>query len=71
MYSRDVQMTSRNLRNVHDPTIERRLAMKVPPSHFLTLLISLLILKEIKIRNDQELIQADPISCPQNQKGKN
>ena len=24
-----------------------------------------------KISNDQELIQADPISCPQNQKGNN
>ena len=24
-----------------------------------------------KIRNDQELIQSDPISCPQNQKGNN
>ena len=23
-----------------------------------------------KISNDQELIQSDPISCPQNQKGK-
>ena len=23
-----------------------------------------------KIGNDQELIQSDPISCPQNQKGK-
>ena len=28
-------------------------------------------LKSKKIRNDQELIQSDPISCPQNQKGKN
>ena len=24
-----------------------------------------------KIRNDQELVQSDPISCPQNQKGNN
>ena len=24
-----------------------------------------------KIRNDQELMQSDPISCPQNQKGNN
>ena len=24
-----------------------------------------------KISNDQELIQSDPINCPQNQKGKN
>ena len=24
-----------------------------------------------KISNDQELIQSDPISCPQNQKGSN
>ena len=26
--------------------------------------------KSKKISNDQELIQSDPISCPQNQKGK-
>ena len=31
-----------------------------------------LIKKESKkISNDQELIQSDPISCPQNQKGNN
>ena len=28
-------------------------------------------LKSKKISNDQELIQSDPISCPQNQKGNN
>ena len=28
-------------------------------------------LKNKKISNDQELIQSDPISCPQNQKGNN
>ena len=39
--------------------------------------ISLIILGTRKIRlskkisNDQELIQSDPISCPQNQKGNN
>ena len=27
--------------------------------------------KSKKINNDQELIQSDPISCPQNQKGNN
>ena len=27
--------------------------------------------KNKKISNDQELIQSDPISCPQNQKGNN
>ena len=27
------------------------------------------IMKSKKISNDQELIQSDPISCPQNQKG--
>ena len=27
--------------------------------------------KSKKISNDQELIQSDPISCPQNQKGNN
>ena len=29
------------------------------------------ILEIKKISNDQELIQSDPISCPQNQKGNN
>ena len=29
------------------------------------------ILPSKKISNDQELIQSDPISCPQNQKGNN
>ena len=28
-------------------------------------------LKSKKISNDQELIQSDPIACPQNQKGNN
>ena len=28
-------------------------------------------LESKKISNDQELIQSDPISCPQNQKGNN
>ena len=27
--------------------------------------------KRKKISNDQELIQSDPITCPQNQKGNN
>ena len=31
---------------------------------------SVMILSK-KISNDQELIQSDPISCPQNQKGNN
>ena len=30
-----------------------------------------LMMKSKKISNDQELIQSDPISCPQNQKGNN
>ena len=29
------------------------------------------LIKSKKINNDQELIQSDPISCPQNQKGNN
>ena len=33
--------------------------------------ISLKMVKSKKISNDQELIQSDPISCPQNQKGNN
>ena len=28
-------------------------------------------IKSKKISNNQQLIQSDPISCPQNQKGKN
>ena len=28
-------------------------------------------LESKKISNDQELVQSDPISCPQNQKGNN
>ena len=31
----------------------------------------MIILHSKKISNDQELIQSDPISCPQNQKGNN
>ena len=31
----------------------------------------LLFIESKKISNDQELIQSDPISCPQNQKGNN
>ena len=30
-----------------------------------------LVMESKKISNDQELIQSDPISCPQNQKGNN
>ena len=30
-----------------------------------------IVLKSKKISNAQELIQSDPISCPQNQKGNN
>ena len=37
------------------------IAEKKPPEH----------LQSKKIGNDQELIQSDPISCPQNQKGNN
>ena len=32
---------------------------------------SVLPIKSKKINNDQELIQSDPTSCPQNQKGNN
>ena len=34
-------------------------------------LMSVARLRSKKISNDQELIQSDPISCPQNQKGNN
>ena len=30
-----------------------------------------MVMKSKKISNDQELIQSDPLSCPQNQKGNN
>ena len=30
-----------------------------------------ILIKSKKISNDQELIQSDPTSCPQNQKGNN
>ena len=30
-----------------------------------------ILMRSKKISNDQELIQSDPISCPQNQKGNN
>ena len=33
--------------------------------------IMLLFFQSKKISNNQELIQSDPISCPQNQKGNN
>ena len=33
--------------------------------------ICLLVEESKKTSNDQELIQSDPISCPQNQKGNN
>ena len=36
-----------------------------------TVLENLESIKNKKISNDQELIQSDPISCPQNQKGNN
>ena len=36
-----------------------------------TILKTKLPIKSKKISNDQELIQSDPISCPQNQKGNN
>ena len=35
------------------------------------ILLHLVSVRSKKISNDQELIQSDPISCPQNQKGNN
>ena len=44
-------------------------------ANFLSVLLNFihctLLLKSKKISNDQELIQSDPTSCPQNQKGNN
>ena len=41
-------------------------------SDFVTVLECLNVKQQSKkIGNDQELIQSDPISCPQNQKGNN
>ena len=38
---------------------------------FATRFFCLCMLENKKISNDQELIQSDPTSCPQNQKGNN
>ena len=51
-----------------------KLLFTYPPSsmvlmHFQTVLTN--CMKSKKISNDQELIQSDPTSCPQNQKGNN
>ena len=40
-------------------------------SHEIVKIPNLFILQSKKISNDQELIQSDPTSCPQNQKGNN
>ena len=40
-------------------------------SVIITIYIMSLIMQSKKISNDQELIQSDPTSCPQNQKGNN
>ena len=40
-------------------------------SHLKRCKTKLTIVLSKKISNDQELIQSDPISCPQNQKGNN
>ena len=37
----------------------------------INMLCKIFIMGSKKISNDQELIQSDPISCPQNQKGNN
>ena len=42
--------------------------MKIPSTWLLRVFD---ISQSKKISNDQELIQSDPISCPQNQKGNN
>ena len=34
-------------------------------------MVHVTVLESKKTSNDQELIQSDPISCPQNQKGNN
>ena len=52
--------------------------LSVPRDNFSSIAIELTFVilgygfkKSKKISNDQELIQSDPISCPQNQKGNN
>ena len=47
------------------PIINRECEATYPMAHFC------LSQQSKKISNDQELIQSDPISCPQNQKGNN
>ena len=54
-----------------------RALFSIKPSHFSNnikhrqFFMYLIRLLSKKISNDQELIQSDPISCPQNQKGNN
>ena len=45
--------------------------LKIQYKHESLIFFFLLEEKSKKISNDQELIQSDPISCPQNQKGNN
>ena len=55
----------RNYENIHS----NRIKFTVPYKSKLSLRI--LSTQSKKISNDQELIQSDPTSCPQNQKGNN
>ena len=53
------------------------ISAKIEPLKFRTYLLKVSffrpfqLMKSKKTSNDQELIQSDPISCPQNQKGNN
>ena len=50
----------------------RYVCCSVDPDRQAGMLVGISTLMESeKISNDQELIQSDPISCPQNQKGNN
>ena len=53
------------------PKVERSFSMVPPCSTGYPAFESRLQNQSKKISNDQELIQSDPISCPQNQKGNN
>ena len=49
----------------------RQFYFRVPPENKMIIFKKITFMRSKKISNDQELIQSDPISCPQNQKGNN
>ena len=62
--------TRYKLQEDHSKNISKQLSSKYLQWNQVLNVYFFLILSK-KISNDQELIQSDPISCPQNQKGNN